>query len=393
MKKEAITMPVLSDTMEVGHLAGWLKKPGDPVKKGDALAEVESDKAIMDIEAFSDGYLSGPLAEAGSDILVGGIIGYITDTAEIGAEETSAKSVTISSEKAAQEMPHTATVESTTETTKPPHSSMGKANASHGGRVKISPYARGLAQELGIDLATTNPDPHGFIHSPQVVAAALQGTSPDLDAGPEWHYKLLSPMRRAIATNMAATLNTPTFHISADLPFDPLHQAARTHGLSPTLLLARALALTTGKHSDFNSVFTPRGLAVRKQVNVGIAADTPRGLVTPVLADAARRPIMELAEDWRILKDKLTRQRLTPDDYKGATIYLSNLGVFNVVKSFAAIIPLGAAAILSVGAEKQGIASFVLSCDHRVVYGADAAHFMQTFEQLISNPEGWLVIV
>ncbi|HDK38637.1 MAG TPA: 2-oxo acid dehydrogenase subunit E2, partial [Thiolapillus brandeum] len=237
---------------------------------------------------------------------------------------------------------------------------------------------------------TINPDPEGVIHAPQVIAAALPGPQPNLDAGPEWHYKLLSPMRRAIAANMSATLNTPTFRVSAELPLAALRQAAKTCQLSLTLLLARALALSVQENPLFNDVYTTAGLVTRKQINVGIAADIPGGLITPVIEDAARRPTGELAEDWRILKTKLAKQQLIPDDYEGATIYLSNLGMFDVVESFEAIVPLGATAILSVGAEKKGFASFVLSCDHRVVYGAEAARFMQTFKQLINKPGDWL---
>ena len=400
MKKEPITMPVLSDTMESGHLIHWLKQPGDAVKKGDVLAEAESDKAVMDVEAFSDGYLVGPLAEAGSDVPVGTVIGYIGDTPDAGAgvaedkppspptehEAPSSEPAQMKDIPAATPAADVAAVSGKA----PPRVERDVSPKHVDRKVRISPYARGLARELGVDLAAITPNAQGIIQAPQVVAAALQGPQPNLDSGPKWHYKMLSSMRRAVADNMSATLHTPTFRVSAHLSLGPLHQAARDKKQSLTLLLARALALTVVEHPLFNAVYTPIGLAVRQQVNVGIAADVPGGLLTPVLQDAAERTLKELAEDWRILKEKLTRQRLTPEDYEGATIYLSNLGMFDVVSSFEAIVPLGAAAILSVGAEKDSVATFTLSCDHRVVYGADAARFMKTFAQMLNNPGGWL---
>ena len=140
-------------------------------------------------------------------------------------------------------------------------------------------------------------------------------------------------------------------------------------------------------HPKFNTVYTPNGLAVRKQVDVGFAMDIPGGLVTPVIRDAAKRPFDEMIEDWRSLKHKAKSQKLSSADYEGATVYLSNLGMFNLVKSFEAIVPLGSAAILAVGAVQNNISRFTLSCDHRVVFGFDAARFMETFANLLADPE------
>jgi len=195
-------------------------------------------------------------------------------------------------------------------------------------------------------------------------------------------------MARAVAENMSATLNTPTFRTSARLPLAAVRTLAHQKGHSTTLLLARACAHAVEAHPRFNAVYTPRGLARRERVDVGIAVDIPDGLVTPVIRDAAGRPLDELAEDWRILKDKVKRRRMVPEDYQGATFYLSNLGVFEVVTRFDAIVPLGAAAILALGAEHGGMAEFTLSCDHRMVFGADAARFLETLSSLLGDPGG-----
>ncbi len=395
MKKEPITLPVLSDTMETGHLARWLKAVGDPVKKGDVLAEVESDKAMMEVEAFEDGYLAGPLAQAGTDIPVRAVIGYIVDSPPDSAasEPPPAHPEPVAEPAPAPEAaprPADAPEPSAPASPAPRPSGHRAAPAHRDSRAGVSPYARGLANELDVDLANVKPGPDGVIRAAQVIAAAMQGPSPDLDAGPAWHYKLLTPMHRAVAENMIATLSTPTFRVSSQLSIDTLHQAAKEARQSLSLLLARALALSVHEHPRFNEVYTPAALVVRERVDVGIAVDVPGGLVTPVIRDAAGRPVAELAEDWRILKDKVNKQRLVPEDYSGATVYLSNLGLFDVVSSFEAIVPLGAAAILAVGAAHGGIASFTLSCDHRVVYGADAARLMQTLADLLATPGDWL---
>jgi len=220
-----------------------------------------------------------------------------------------------------------------------------------------------------------------------VLAAILAGPVPNLDASPAYHYKLFTPMYEAVANNMIATLNTPTFRVSARLLLAPLRAMAHEQQQSATLLLARACALCVQQYPHFNAVYTPRALAVRKQVDVGIGVDVPGGLLTPVLRDAAQRPLNELSEDWCILQDKIKRNRLASNDYQGATFYLSNRGVFDQVSHFDAIVPLGAAAILSLGAEQGGKAGFTLSCDHRVVFGADAARFLETLSGYLSSPE------
>ncbi len=410
MKREPIKMPVLSDTMETGHLVSWKKQPGDAVKKGDIIAEIESDKAVMDLEAFDDGYLAGPLARPDSDIPVGAVIGYLvddreaalatqSDTAEKSPETTPQPETTAQppAKPAAQVAPSAPTESRPKKPAMQPQSENAAAGdatrpenpaATNEPRQKASPYARGLARELGIDLASVKPGADGVITSRHVLAAALAGPQPNLDAGPPYRYKLLTSMHRAVAENMAATVQTPTFRVNAQLPVATLQQHAHEQEMSFTLLLARELALTVVEHPEFNMVWTPRGLAVRDRVDVGIAVDIPGGLVTPVIRDAANRAIEELAEDWRILRDKTRRQRLAPSDYEGATIYLSNMGMFAAVRSFDAIVPLGAAAILAVGASLDGKALMTLGCDHRVVYGADAARFMETLRKRLQNAGG-----
>ena len=383
--REPILMPTLSDTMETGHFVDWLKQPGDEIKKGDAIAEVETDKAIMEVEAFHDGYLAGPLAQADTDISTGEVIGYIVDAPQ-NEQPQAAPAHQKTEKRSAKSKPASKTV---THTEQPSALKSSKTKLATSTNIPASPYARGLARELGINLASVTPAADGSIRASQVMAAALGRVAPNLDDGPGYKLVAPTPAQRAIANNMVAASSTPTFRVSARLPLAPLLALAQEVGCSLTLLLARACALTVEAHPKFNSVFTSNGIAQRQQVDVGIAVDVPDGLVTPVLRDVTRRPLNELSNDWNILKKKATGkqagQYLKPKDYRGATFYLSNLGMFPTVSNFDAVVPIGAAAIMAVAASHDGVAEFTLNCDHRVVYGADAARFLDTFANLIGD--------
>ncbi len=371
---QPITMPALSDTMSNGRLVKWVKKIGDPIKKGESVADVETDKAVMDVESFHDGYLAGPLAAEGSEMPVGATIGYIAESA--GA--------TVPQALQAEPLPNT--------TADPPAESppKGASAAAAGpaapsptppaqpGRVRMSPYARRLAQQGGVDVKQGDGGTGG--------GSARQPARPDPAGGSPVRVERASSVREALARNMTASLATPTFRMTARLSLAPLLAAAKSAHLSLTLLLARACALTVKAHSLFNAVYTPEGFAFRERVDVAIAVDTLDGLVAPVIRDVAGRALPQLAADWAAVREKAINRRLSAQDYQGATFYLSNLGMFSVVHSFDAVLPVGAAAILCVAAADGERTSFTLGCDHRVLAGADAARFLQTFAEYLANP-------
>ena len=413
MTQTAVTMPVLSDTMQTGRIARWLKQPGDPVKSGDVLAEVESDKAIMDVEAYADGVLCGPLAPVDGDIPVKSTIAWITDAASAPAPAPAPKSPAQPAAQAAQtgaslmqqtppraapqpEAPSPAptSAPATPEPQPEPHAASAPASPvldaalaarSAGG---VSPFARGLAAELDIDPALLQPDAQGRITAVQVLAAAIGPQLPHLQLGLVHRIERPSSLKAAMAENMQRTVHTPTFHVTAAVDLQPLHAAAQQAHQSISLLLARACALTVQKHPDFNACWTPGGLARREAIDIAIAVDTADGLITPVLRNAVR-PLPELNEDWRELREMVARRRLVPADYSGATFYLSNLGMFAGVEQFDAIVPLGAAAILAVAAPaRDGLTRLTLTCDHRVVSGADAARFLATLDEQVRAVDG-----
>lgn len=378
--KHPIAMPALSDTMSNGRLVKWLKAVGDPVKHGEVIAEIETDKAIMDVEAFRDGFLSGPLAPVDAELPVGQAIGYTADTrieATDGASDAPARApVPAATPAPAAAVP----VESAASVP----TAMGVRPVPPAGGARASPYARRLAEQLGVDLSQSGSTSVP-LHAADVVAAVRRPVGPDLEAGPPYQLERNTSFREATARAMIATLGTPTFRVTAALPLGPLIARAKTGGRSFSVLLARACALTIAEHPLFNAVYTPEGLARRERIDIGIAVDSPDGLITPVLRDVAGRSPPALFGDWQVLLEKARTRRLTPAEYSGATFYVSDLGVFPSVRSFESIIPQGAAALLSVAAVQGENALCTLNCDHRVVFGGDAARFLQTLEHHISE--------
>lgn len=378
-----ITMPALSDTMSNGRLVKWTKRLGDAVKRGDVIAEIETDKAVMDVEALENGYLSGPLTAEGTEAPVGDVIGYIAD------------SVSDVSSVAA------AAVE-----TPPPAAGNGKAEGSKAGDgqsqakapLEASP-ASAVSAVLAASLGSMRPAAAPRMHRLPVTRAVAPTPAPAtptkpaaipalqaIEAGPPFRLERASSLREAVARNMIASAAAPTFRVTARLPLDFLVSAAKERQQSLTLLLARACALTTVAHPLFNAAYTPDGLVWRERVDIGIAVDNGDGLITPVLRDAAGRSMTQLAQDWTGLREKVKSRRLAPADYSGATFYLSDLGVFSVVEVFDSIVPIGASAILSVAASRPQGAYFTLACDHRVVFGADAARFLETLREQLKDP-------
>jgi len=381
--KQDIPMPALSDTMSNGRLVRWVKHAGEAVRHGEAIAEVETDKAIMDVEAFHDGYLSGPLAPVDTEIAVGKTIGYLADTqaeALAGASPTPAASHPEATQHAAVPAPdRPGTVGASSHAVAPgvPHAAPPVNPAT-----RASPYARALAQRLGVDLSrvATQAAP---LRASDVVAAAQVCEPTGLKAGPPYRLERNSGFREATAQAMIASLGTPTFRVTAALPLALLITYAKQTGQSVNLLLARACALSILEHPRFNALYTPEGIAWRDRVDIAIAVDSAEGLITPVLRDVAQRSLAELSQQWSALLDKARTRRITPAEYSGATFYVSDLGVFPVVHSFESIVPQGAAALLSAGAVQADRALCTLNCDHRVVFGGDAARFLETLAKQI----------
>lgn len=395
--KQPITMPALSDTMSNGTLVRWLKQAGDPVKSGEVIAEVETDKAIMEVEAFHEGRLAGPLSEADHEYAVGQIIGYIDDkavaTASEQAPEAAVRPAPAPPPPLAPSAPAVATARDVrAEPPAPPVFDVPPSSAVFAA-ASASRVGTGHAAQRDGDVAPGRTE--RVLEARATPMAAPAPTPPrldehvpalDLDAGPPYRIVRAGGLREAVARNMAACAGTPAFHVTASMPFDRLTRTAEEHGTSLTLLIVCACAKTIAAHPVFNGVYTPAGLAQRERVDIGIAVDGPDGLVTPVLRDVGGRAHGDLASGWAALREKALSRRLALADYRGATFYVSDLGTFSIIRAFDSIVPLGAAAILSVAAAHDGEAFVTLNCDHRVVFGADAARFLQTLHEWLSEP-------
>lgn len=397
--KHPILLPVLSDTMATGRLTQWVKSIGAKVSKGDAVAEVETDKAVLEVEAFSDGYLAGPLAPVDQDIPVKQVIGYLADTAEeaASADQTAPADPAPASEAPPPPKPSLPTEPSPTPpvpaepTPAPAAVPVPAPQAFPGGSSEghaASPYARALAFDLGIDMAQVAPGPDGKVHAPEIVAALLAPAQPPLNYGPPYRLEAPTKSREAVARTMMAASATPSFRVTARLPIREVQHQAASRQASLTVALSKACALTIQAYPRFNAVWTNGGLALRDRIDVGIAVEAQDSLITPVLRDAGGKSLADLQSAWKDLLNQTKSARLGPKDYSGATFYLSNLGIYPVVRQFDAVVPLGASAILAVAAmDSDGSAECTLTCDHRVVFGADAAHFLTHLASQLANPD------
>ena len=417
-----IHMPKLSDEMTEGKLAEWLKKEGDEVKAGDIIAQVETEKATLDVEAFEAGVLIGIVVPKGAP-----------DAAKetIAGGESSKKSSQPASPRADE--PRAVAKATTTATATPtvhvaPHPGPLPASgerawrpearpANRDGRIIASPAARKLARERGLDLAAFGGSgPGGRVvladveRGPAARAPAAAPAKRKRELPPKRTLREeslpLSPMRRAIARNLAvAKPGSPHFYleISADMRRavalrEQLNELGQGEiSLNDLILKASADALT--RHPEVNAAWAGESIVRHGGVHVGMAVAMEEGLITPVLRDADRMSVFEVARSSRELAKRARDKRLKPDEYQGGTFTVSNLGMFGI-DAFYAIIDPPQAAILSVGAaqkvpwveEATGAlvamerCRFGLSGDHRVIDGAAGARFLQTFKAVIESP-------
>jgi pyruvate dehydrogenase E2 component (dihydrolipoamide acetyltransferase) len=447
-----IFMPALSSTMTEGKVVEWLKKPGDRVERGESVLVVESDKADMDVESFQEGYLAAVLIDAGGTAPVGETIGLIVETeAEIAeaaakapkAPAAAAAPAQVEAAPAAAPAPAPAAPApapvSRPVVPAPAPVAVAAPASSATGRVVASPRAKKLATQLGVDLgALRGSGPHGRIQAEDVLAAKGQPvTVPWVAEGPGpavvsaaggngaaagGHGAAPAPagnafgrpgesvafntLQNAVNRNMVASLAVPTFRVGYTITttkLDAFYKQLKSKGVTMTALLAKAVALTLARHPQVNAATSADGssMAYPAGINVAVAvAMEDGGLITPVLASADKTDIYELARSWADLVARARSKQLQPEEYSTGTFTLSNLGMFGVDR-FDAILPPGTGAILAVAASKPAVVAgkdgsfrvanqmqVNLTCDHRVIYGADAAAFLKDLAQLIeTNPE------
>jgi pyruvate dehydrogenase E2 component (dihydrolipoamide acetyltransferase) len=382
-------MPKLTDTMEEGVLIEWKKQEGDSVQAGEALAEIETDKAIMDLEAFASGILRKILVENGQTVESGTLLGVIGEADEDITEALSDKVMAAPSTGAKAP-------------TAPTVSSSKLPAPTEGARIIASPRAKALAAEQGIDLSTvTGTGPGGRV----VEDDLMRAPAPAASAMPHGTDQPLTQMRKAIArATVQSKAPVPHFYLTREIDMEAAEQfrnqfkQGRQPHPSITDLLIKAVALALRKHPELNASYAGEAIRRYERVDIGVAVGMEEGLITPVIRDCGAKTLEAISAESRTLIERAKQKRLQPQEYSGATFSISNLGMFGVDNFLAVLIPPQAAS-LAVGAVRDvpvvvaGVVKagrrvqVTLSCDHRAIDGVMGAEFLKELKRILEHPQ------
>jgi pyruvate dehydrogenase E2 component (dihydrolipoamide acetyltransferase) len=445
-----ILMPALSPTMEKGNLAKWLKKEGDKVKSGDVIAEIETDKATMEVEAVDEGTIARILVPEGTqDVPVNDVIAVLAGDGEdvkaagAGAAKPAASSAPpkaaeapAAAKPAQAPAPATPPAKAAPSAATPAPQAPAPAPQTNGqGRIFSSPLARRLAKEAGIELARINGSgPHGRViardveeaksgkglKAPAAAPTGAPATAPGMSDKQiralyeDGSYEVIphDGMRRTIAQRLTASVQTiPHFYLTMDCNIGLLVEAREqinaaapkdkdgkpTYKLSVNDFVIKALALALQRVPNANVSWTEGGMLKHKHSDVGVAVAMPGGLITPIIRKAETKPVSVISAEMKDFAARARARKLKPEEYQGGTTAVSNLGMYGI-KDFTAVINPPHATILAVGAgeerpivkngkiEVAQMMSVTLSCDHRAVDGALGAELLGAFKLLIENP-------
>lgn len=436
---EVIRMPRMSDTMEEGNIIGWLKAEGETVEAGETLAEVETDKATMELDSFFDGVLLHIAVKEGP-VPIDGVIAVIGEAGEdwkaaIAASESSNGNGSSAAEAASPE-PETKK-EAVAETTAPAAPEAGSD------RTKASPLAKSMAKEAGVDIAQvagtgdagriikrdveafiaaqkSSPAPAAPAPSPAPATATPAAPAPKADApavqpfvfsGGEDNYEdvPLSQMRKTIARRLGESkFSAPHFYLTVEMNVDKLVQMRKkVNAVAPTKIsfndfIIKAAAVALRQHPAVNSSWMGDAIRVNKNINIGVAVAVNEGLLVPVVRFADMKTLSQINVEVKDLAGKAKNRKIHPNEMQGNTFTISNLGMFGI-EEFTAIINPPDSCILAVGRIAQkaivkdgeivvgNMLKVTLSCDHRVVDGATGAQFLQTLQGILEDPIRLLV--
>ena len=442
-----ITMPALSPTMEEGNLAKWLVKEGDRVKSGDVIAEIETDKATMEVEAVDEGIIAKIVVPAGTEaVKVNALIAILAEEGEdVAAAAAGGGSPAPKAETAPAPKAEAAPAPASAPAAAPaPAAASAAPAASSGERVFASPLARRLAKEAGLDLkAVSGSGPKGRVVKSDVEKAVSTGgakaasapaaapsasPAPALAKGPsdeavlknfaEGSYELVphDGMRKTIAKRLQESKQTiPHFYVSVDCELDallalraqlnaaaPEKDGKPAYKLSVNDMVIKALALALRDVPDANVSWTDTNMVKHKHADVGVAVSIPGGLITPIIRKAETKSLSTISNEMKDLGKRAKDRKLKPEEYQGGTTAVSNMGMMGV-KSFSAVVNPPHATILAVGAGEErvvvkngemkiaNVMTVTLSTDHRCVDGALGAELLGAFKRYIENPMGMLV--
>lgn len=427
-----VVMPKLSPTMEEGQVARWLKKEGDKVSMGEPLAEIDTDKATMEMQALSAGVLRKVLIHEGESAPLGQAIAIIGEPDEDISELLKAAPAAAPAKERADAEPEPSesdkapATEKASSESQPSPQAMPAADGRKpaGGRMLVSPIAARMAAEAGVDLSSVQgsgpggriikSDIESAMKAPKAVTAdgaklrplSIPKAQPGAVYGPSaYRDEPMSEMRRTIARRLVTSLGPiPHFFLTTEIEMDraaDMRQQINTlypdAKVSLNDVIIKVAAVSLIQHPQVNASFQDKTVRFYEHADIGVAVATENGLITPVIRSADVKSLPDIAGEVRELAGRARARKLKPEEYTGATFSISNLGMFGI-DEFTAVINPPEAAILAVGAmtEKPVVKNgeieihktmrVTMSCDHRVVDGAVGAQFLQTFKQILENP-------
>jgi pyruvate dehydrogenase E2 component (dihydrolipoamide acetyltransferase) len=428
--EEVVLMPRLSDTMTEGVIAGWNKDVGDDVKKGDVLADIETDKATMELESYKNGKLLYQGAKEGEKIAVNDLLCIIGEEGKVdvaaiaaaskgqGAVQSSESKVQIQNSQISQEGQNGQTNQ--TASAAQPEIQNPKPETDTDGRIKASPLAKKLAQEKGIDISQVQgtgdggrivkTDIDNFV--PQQTTGAQpvnQLTSQPTSGEERYTDTAVSQMRKVIAKRLGESkFSAPHFYLTMEINMDNA-MAARVQmnevsdvKISFNDMIVKATSMALRKHPAVNSSWMGDFIRQYQHIHIGVAVAIEDGLIVPVIKFADSKTLSQIATETKELADKARNKKLQPPEFSGNTFTISNLGMMDI-EEFTAIINPPDSAIMAVGRIKEvvvkksddfgvsNVMKITLSCDHRSVDGAVGAGFLQTFKKYLENPVTMLV--
>lgn len=393
-----VVMEALSPTMEEGRVIQWLKAEGDPVKTGDVLAEVETDKAVMELQARASGVLRKVLAPAGTTVPVGTLVAVIAQPNE---DISAILEQRIATGRAQAPSPTPAAAAPA------PVSDLQAAPAATPttSRIKASPLARRLARERGLDLSRiTGSGPGGRIIKRDLERVTVAPAAPPMAAA-AYEDVPLTQIRKTIARRLVESLGpVPHFYLTVEVDMERVwdaREALNALGEEPRIsindIVLKAVATALTQHRECNAWWQGDHIRYFNEVHLGIAVAVEDGLITPVLRHADRKSLRQIAQEAQDLAERARSRKLRPEEYSGSTFSVSNLGMLGI-DEFTAVINPPEAAILAVGSITQQPVVYegsvavrrrmrlTLSCDHRVIDGATGARFLQTLKRMLENP-------
>ncbi len=424
-----VHMEALSPTMEEGQLVQWLKGEGDAIANGDLLAEIETDKATMELVARGEGLLRKIFLDAGGIAEVGSVIAVIAaadeDISGIEGVTGGAAAAWPADEAAAPTAPEAGPqAVSAPPAVPPPETSappvVPAASPAPGGRIKASPLARRLAEEMGVDITRVpGSGPGGRVVKRDVATAKAAGVAAPVAApatwasdGAEYEDVSTSQMRKAIAKRLVTSIGpVPTFYLTVDVDMGRVMEARKSINtmlekdgmrISINDILLKAIAAALRQHANCNAQWHDGFVRRFHSVHLGVAVAIEDGLITPVVKNAHAKGIVQISAEVRELAGRAREKKLLPDEYTGSTFTVSNLGMLGI-REFTAIINPPEAGILAVGGivdtpvvvDGQVVVRprmrITMSCDHRVIDGAQGARFLQTLQGMLEEPTAILL--